>query len=140
MKKKMLFILLIGIVLTWTVTAPPARAGSPQRHRWEGAAIGVGAAIIGGALLHHARRPRRHSRPVYSQACPPRQQVYVSPSCPPRPSRGHWEWQKTWVPPVCEKTWNPGHYNRRNRWIPGRWIMIERQPGHWRSEKYWVSY
>ncbi len=141
MKKKTLFIWLISIVLAWAVTAPPARAGNPQRHRWEGVAIGVGAAIVGGSLFHHAmRRPRRHSRPVYSHAYPQQQQVYVAPSCPPRPPRGHWEWQKTWVPPVCQKTWNPGHYNRRNRWIPGRWIMIEKQPGHWRKQKHWVSY
>ena len=139
MKKETLFIWLIGIVLALTITAPPVRAGSPQQHRWQGVAIGVGAAIIGGALYHHTRRPRWHSRPAYSQACPP-QQVYIAPACPPRPSRGHWEWQKTWVPSVCEKTWNPGHYNRRHRWIPGRWIRIETQPGHWRREKVWAPF
>ncbi len=150
MKKKTLFILFIGIVLAWTVTAPPVRAGSPQQHRWQGVAIGVGAAIIGGSLFHHSRMSRRHSRPAYYQTGPPQQvyaapscppqQVYVAPSCPPRISRGHWELQKTWVPPVCEKTWNPAHYNRKRRWIPGRWIRIERQPGYFRTEKVWMSY
>ena len=145
MKKKTLFILLISIVLVWTVAVLPAWAGrgkgNPQRHRWEGVAIGVGAAILGGALLHHAQPPRRnHSRPVYHQSYPQQQQVvYSAPYCPPRP-RGHWEWQKIWVPPVCQKTWNPGHYNRRNHWVPGRWIKIETQPGYWRSEKIWVRY
>ncbi len=146
MKKKTLLILLAGIVLAWTtVDAPSVVAGSPQQHRWEGVAIGVGAAIIGGTLFHHARRQRRHSRPMYTQAYPPQQQVYASqqrvyaaPACPPRQRRGHWEWHKTWVPPMHEKTWNPGHYNRRNRWKPGRWIMIETQPGYWSKQKVWV--
>jgi hypothetical protein len=140
MKKKTLFILLISIVLVWTAAVLPAWAGNPQRHRWEGVAIGVGAAILGGALLHHAQPPRRnHSRPVYYQSYPQQQQVYVAPYCPPKPS-GHWEWQKIWVPTVCEKTWNPGHYNRRNHWVPGHWIRINKQSGYWRKEKIWVSY
>ena len=146
MKKKTLFIMFISIVLAWTITAPPVRAGSPQQHLWQGVAIGVGAAIIGGSLFHHARHSghsrkhmRRHSRPAYYQTSPP-QQVYVAPACPPRQPRGHWELQKTWVPSVCEKTWNPGHYNRKHRWIPGRWIRIETQPGYFRTEKVWVSY
>ncbi len=110
-----------------------------NNHR-EGVAIGVGAAILGGALFHHAQHPpRNHSRPVYYQTYPQQQQVYVAPYCPPKPS-GHWEWQKIWVPTVCEKTWNPGHYNRRNHWVPGHWIRINKQSGYWRKEKIWVSY
>ena len=140
MKWKTLFIGLIGIVLACTMSAPPVSAGSPQKHRWEGVAIGVGAALLGGALYHNAHRPWRHSRPAYSHPGPPRGRGCGPRYCPPRRPRpcGHWEWRKTWVPPVCEKTWNPGHYNRRRRWIPGRWIRVETQPGYWQKEKVWV--
>ncbi len=124
MKKKTLFILSVAIVLAWIVTAPPVQAGSPQQYRWQGVAIGVGASVIGSMLYHHARPPRH----------------YVRPACPPRYSRGHWEWRRTWVPPAYAKTWNPGHYNRRKHWVAGRWIRIETRPGHWRKEKVRVPY
>ncbi len=139
MRVKMLFIGVLGIVLAWTMTAPPVIAGSPQQHRWEGAAIGVGAALLGGALYHqHVRQTRRHTRPQCFQAYTPRR--HGPRHHRPRRSCGHWEVRKTWVPPVCEKTWNPGHYSRCKRWIPGRWISIEKQPGYWRKEKVWVPY
>lgn len=47
-----LFITVIAVVGI-CLASNSAWAGSKQRHRWEGVAIGVGAAIIGGALINH---------------------------------------------------------------------------------------
>ena len=112
-----------------------ARAGSPQSHRWEGVAIGIGAAIIGSALLrsmHESqavvvpeRRPVSAHRPHYQPV--------------PEPA-GYWSVRKVWIPPRYEKNWNPGHYNRRGRWVAGHWIELERQPGYWVEKKVWVPY
>ncbi len=118
-----LIIIALGIVLI----ASPALAGSKQRHRWEGVAIGVGAAILGHALYqaHHHHQPS----PV----------VYAEPERPCRRGHGHWEWQKTWVPPTFERVWNPGHYNRRGRWIAGHWMNMKTSEGHWSRERVWVA-
>lgn len=41
----------VAIIMGILFTTTSAWAGSKQRHRWEGVAIGVGAAVLGGALL-----------------------------------------------------------------------------------------
>jgi hypothetical protein len=134
------FSLLLSAALLLVFIAPQAWAGSPQKHRWEGVGIGIGAAVLGGMLLNHTFGPGHHAH--YDS---PRQTRAYSPfrQCAPYRgpvSSGHWEIRKEWVAPVCEKVWNPGHYNRRQRWIPGKWITIERQPGYWREDKVWVPY
>jgi hypothetical protein len=88
----------IGVVLI----SSSAVAGSKQRHRWEGVAIGIGAAILGHAIYqshtHHSTSPV----------------VVVDPDRPcrrgPKHRHGHWEWRESWVPAVYERVWNPGHY------------------------------
>lgn len=128
--------LIVGLVLTVFAVASlasPALAGAKQRHRWEGVAIGVGAAILGHAIFqaHQAQRSP--------------QVVYVPPEPGPHPQAGarhrygHWEWQETWVPPAYEKLWNPGHYNRKGRWVPGHWMEVKTSPGHWEKGRVWVA-
>ncbi|PID40265.1 MAG: hypothetical protein CR984_04110 [Proteobacteria bacterium] len=126
----LLFIAFMGIALVST----PALAGSKQRHRWEGVAIGIGAAILGHAI-YEAHNNHKQPSPV----------VYVEPGHPCRHKRGHrqryghWEWRKTWVPPTFERVWNPGHYNRRGQWIQGHWMKVKESEGHWVRERIWVT-
>lgn len=122
--KKVSIIMTISLVCILLIT-PSSWAGEAQRHRWEGVAIGIGAAFLGHALLnqHYAN---------YSPA-----PVYHKP--PPQRPRGHWEYKKVWVQPTYKKVWNPGHYTRTRRWVPGKWIRVEIEPGHWDKEKIWVT-
>jgi len=50
MKKIMVFIMIAAVSISFSVQS--AFAGSKQHYRWEGVAIGVGAAILGHALLN----------------------------------------------------------------------------------------
>jgi hypothetical protein len=133
MKMKKLFIGLTIAVFTIGLVSSTAMAGSKQRHRWEGVAIGVGAAILGHAIY------QSHKADHYPQT------VYVEPNPPQRYNHGsqlrhgHWEWQETWVPPVYEKIWNPGHYNRKGHWVPGHWMEVQTTDGHWTKERVWVA-
>lgn len=129
MKTKKLLISLILAVFTMTLVSSSALAGSKQRHRWEGVAIGVGAAILGHAIYQSHRA--EHAPQV----------VYVEPvqRYHHRSRHGHWEWQEIWVPPSYEKTWNPGHYNRKGHWVRGHWIEVQTTGGHWTRERIWVA-
>lgn len=132
--KKTLFIILVTVTFGFCLAAPSARAGNVQRNRWEGVAIGIGAAMLGHVLYKN-----------HVQEHPAREVVYVNPRPqrhkfrPPRKARGHWEVRKTWVLPAYESVWNPGHYSRRGRWVEGQWIEIEKAPGYWTEERVWVS-
>jgi len=111
-----------------SLAAQPALAGSKQRHRWQGVAIGVGAAILGHALFNScSERPACKTVTVYNRPCP-------SPY-----RHGYWEIRKVWVEPKYKRVWNPGHYNCRSRWIPGQWKMIEKEPGYWQEQEVWVA-
>ncbi len=126
------YLIIVAIALFSIVSiAPHSWAGSAAHHRIEGAVIGIGAVILGKALLDHHRyhqpeveavavyrhRPRRHHRPA-----------------------GYWDTRKEWVPPIYEKVWNPGHYNRRSHWVPGHWTRIKTERGYWNTERVWVPY
>ena len=135
MKKKNLFIILATLILCFSFMKLSAWAGNVQRNRWEGVAIGIGAAILGNALINHYR---------YSV---PTQSTFYQRH-PPTPhyghryrqkSSGHWEVRKVWVPPTYKRVWNPGHYKRHGRWVPGQWMNIEKKPGYWTKERVWVS-
>jgi len=134
MKKKNLFIILTTLILFLSFMKPSAWAGNVQRNRWEGVAIGIGAAILGNALINHYR---------YSVSA----QSTVNQRHPPTPNyghryrqkpSGHWEIRKVWVPSTYKKVWNPGHYNRYGRWVPEQWMNIEKKPGYWTKERVWV--
>ncbi len=135
MKTKHLLISLIVTLIAATLIASPAMAGSKQRHRWEGVAIGVGAAILGHAI-YQAHKESSHPRVVYVE---PEPEPQYHPRRPFKHRRGHWEWTKTWVPPTFDKVWNPGHYNRRGRWIPGHWIEVQTSEGYWKKERIWIA-
>jgi hypothetical protein len=135
MNTRKIIAVICAAVLGTVIAVSPSWAGSKQRHRWEGVAIGIGAAILGKAILdtyhhnYHATGP--HAGPAivehhYHQA-------------PPEPA-GYWETRKEWIPPVYTKKWNPGHHNRHGHWVEGHWLRIEVQPGYWEYQKVWVPY
>ncbi len=135
MKSNKLLFSLVVAAIAIVMTSSSVLAGSKQRHRWEGVAIGVGAAILGHAI-YQAHRVERQPQVVYVEPEPYRHYRHRHP---PRQPRGHWEWQKMWVPPTYEKVWNPGHYNRKGRWVPGHWIEVQTSAGHWTKERVWVA-
>ena len=120
-------VMIIAIILFISLVSLPAWAGSAQHHRWEGVAIGIGAAIIGSAIIESCRQAE------YGRAY-----AYKYPPPPPR-RYGHWAYRRIWAPPTYTSTWNPAHYNRRGGWVPGGWISIRDRPGYWTSEKVWIS-
>jgi len=134
MKSKKRFVIIAVVVTSIALVTAPAFAGSKQQHRWEGVAIGVGAAILGHAI-YQAHKDVSQPRVVYVEPEPaPR---YHHPR--PKHRRGHWEWQKTWVAPSYEKVWNPGHYDRKGRWVPGHWIEVKTSDGYWTKERVWIA-
>ena len=134
MKKRSFLIVLTAVLVSVCIGAGPAWAGNVQRNRWEGLAIGIGAAVLGGILLNHYQSSRQPPD-VSDHSTVYRERKYRRPE---RPS-GHWETRKVWVPPRYKKVWNPGHYSRKGRWVAGRWIKIEKRPGYWKRKRIWVS-
>ncbi len=86
MKKIIVTLLIMAFGLS--LTAQPALAGSKQRYRWQGVAIGVGAAILG-----HSVYNSRNESPSCKKVA-----VYNHP-CPPPHRYGYWEIRKVWVEP-----------------------------------------
>jgi len=129
MTKKKLIVLLVALILSFSFAASSAWAGSRHRHRMQGVAIGLGAAIIGGALLHNYSRD--HHQTVDYNSCPP--PVYDPPSY------GYWEIKRIWVPPTHQRYWRRGHHNHRGYWVPGRWDHRIDRPGFWKEKRIWVS-
>lgn len=137
---------LIVMVVCFSLAAPPVWAGSKQRRRWEGVAIGIGAAILGHALINNHNRHRDNAAAIRDRgkSCyiPPRPRSCRREVCRPcrgRSCRGHWEVKKVWVPPTYKEVWNPGHYNRRGKWVPGQWIKIVAEEGRWAEDKVWIK-
>ena len=145
-----------AMIFLLSLSATSAFAGSKQRYRWQGVAMGVGAAILGNAILNNSRDVdhggdsyREHSYHEYRGAyCPERVVVvehspYRERSCEPAYGRGHyrdrgrWEVRQVWVAPVYERVWNPGHFNEYNYWVPAGYINMETSPGYWREERVW---
>ena len=117
------------------ITLPVAsRADSAQRHRWEGVAIGVSAAIIGGALINSLHDGQREAaRPVA------RVNIQHRPHRRPSAPAGYWKTERIWVPTRYERVWRPGHHTPHGRWLPGAWIQIETRPGHWEERQVWAG-
>ena len=131
MKKTRTITIGIAAILIVTLIVPSAWAGSKHRrhrHMLQGAAIGIGALMLGKAIHDHARRPPLAARLPYERYEPP-----------PPPRCGHWEIRRVWVEPTYRRVWNPGHYNRRHHWVPGRWIDIVDRPGYWDEQRVWVA-
>lgn len=129
---------LVSVLLCCLLVVSSAWAGNVQRNRWEGVAIGLGAAIIGSALFsnHHHYPPARryYSPPEVYHHYPPASGYYA-----PSNDCGYWEIRKVWVPPTYKRIWNPAHYNRRGEWVSGQWIEVEERPGYWEEKRVWVS-
>ncbi|MFC1886344.1 hypothetical protein ACFLZM_04745 [Thermodesulfobacteriota bacterium] len=132
-RKKISFVLIVAALYGF-VAAAPSSAGNVQRNRWEGVAIGIGAALLGSAIINHHHAPPPHRATVYKH------RPYSNYNHRPDSRHGGWEVRKTWVPPIHKRVWNPGHYNRRGRWVRGGWIKITDRRGYWKKQREWVSH
>ena len=131
------------------ITATPAAAGSRERGRFEGFALGLGAAVLGHTLMHHYHAndhykapadrhpPRRYHHRRHSHHRPPAHRHAPGRHFGHR--RGHWEYQRVWVPPTYREVWKPGYHNNRGRWIPGCWVKEPVSRGHWEKRKVRVA-
>ena len=132
MKRMKLLVATLIVLFAFTVSVPSTWAGSPQKHRWEGVAIGVGAAILGKVLFdHHVQRPAPAPAPRVAQL-----HYHQSPPAP----AGHWETHREWVPPSYKEVWNPDHYDRQGRFVKGHWMRLESSPGYWTERQIWVPH
>jgi len=127
MNTKRLLTLCLVAIISIAFTAPAAWAGSAQKHRLEGAVMGIGALILTKAIIDHSR---------YVDA------VETRPAARPYPYQpaGYWDTQREWIPARYHKVWNPGHYNRRGQWVSGHWMQVEIEPGYWTGKRVWVPY
>jgi len=116
---KRLVILLIILVFIAGATET-AFAGSKNRYRLEGLAIGIGSMLLMDALL--------------DDSCP----QYCVPKPHVRPC-GHWEIRRRWIPPEYRRVWCEGHYDRCRRWIAGHWARVRVRDGHYRTKRIWVG-
>ncbi len=132
MKKALTIIL--GSILCISFSTSSAYAGSRHQHRLEGVAIGLGAAILGKAIIDSAGNHYPEER-IYQHTI-----IYRESPPPHRYSRGHWEIKKIWIPPTYKKKFQPGHYNHRGYWISGKWKKYLDRPGHWKKEKIWITH
>ena len=66
--KKIMTLCMVAVFFM-TISAPAAFAGSKQRHRWQGVAIGLGAAILGNAILNSDRYDAPPERVVVDRDC-----------------------------------------------------------------------
>jgi hypothetical protein len=111
MKKRDLIIIIVASVFTLIFVLPSAWAGSPQQYRWEGVAIGVGAAIVGSVLLNNCLYAHPPARVAYRYASPPHYRYYY-----PLPRhRRNWVVGKRWIPNRSPGAWSHGHYYRHGR-------------------------
>jgi hypothetical protein len=133
MNKKSFLVFVFIALFTVSLLSAPAQAGSAQRYRWEGVAIGIGAAILGSAFLHHNRQDAYYGRHRHGSE-------YGSYHPRQRYRSGHWEVRKEWVPPTYRRVRNPGHYNQYDEWVPGGWIVIVDRPGYWTKTRVWVAH
>ena len=134
MKNNHVLTLWIIVMLSLSLVAPTVWAGNVQRNRWEGVAIGIGAALLGSAIYNHRLSNRTEREVVYHS--PPYSRH--KPHYRHRPG-GYWELRKEWIPPTHKEVWNPGHYNRQGRWVEGHWMEIEKEPGYWVEKRVWVT-
>jgi hypothetical protein len=130
---KKIIIFSMAVIFFLSLLAPSAYAGSKQRYRWQGVAIGAAAAILGHAIVSSNRHDSPPERVVVIDRDPQSR----------RYSNGHhrekWEIREIWVEPRCERVWNPGHYNEYNQWVSGQYIIIEMEPGYWVKERVRVG-
>ncbi|MBF0376444.1 MAG: hypothetical protein HQK72_03070 [Desulfamplus sp.] len=125
----------------------------------EGAIIGVGAAILGAAIISEINSPprtnyiyvdresrhdryereRRHRDYDRYDRRENRHDRYDRDDRFDRRDRGYWSVERVWVPPIYRQRWNPGHYSRRGHWIPGGYDRVIIREGYWETKRIWVS-
>ena len=135
MKNKKQITLTILAIFTVFAFTTPALAGSPQQHRLEGVAIGIGAVVLGKAIFdaYHHPDPSRAPQSVVAL-------YHHNGREPVHEPAGHWEMRRHWNAAVFKKVWNPGHYNRHGQWVPGHWLQVKVESGYWAKEKVWVPH
>ena len=126
---KKIFILFMATIFFLSLSVNSVMAGSEARHRLQGVIIGLGAAVLGNAIINSYQQDRET---VVER------DVYYHPK-PPRHSRSYCETQRIWIPQTYEKVWNPGHYER-GQWVQGQYVMIQKIPGHWVEERVCRNY
>jgi hypothetical protein len=129
--KKLIVTGLITLFTIFTFTTV-SWAGSAHKHRMEGLAWGIGAAILGKVIIDH----HRNNHPVAAPAPQPAVHYQQAPAEP----AGRWEVRREWVPARYKKVWNPGHYNHRGHWVRGHWMKVQIEQGYWQEKEVWVPY
>ena len=134
--KKLTILILTGLVSISLINSL-AFAGSKQRHRWQGVAIGVGTAILGTMIYNELQN--NHTSIGSEKIIQHKTTVYHNNrSCC---SGGHWEINEIWISATYRKIWKAGHYShRKGRWVPGRWKKHIDIPGHWEEKRMWVGH
>lgn len=133
LKKLGITILILTLISLFTIATAEAR--SKTRHRWQGAAIALGAVALGGLIAHQI-----HTRPpvAYYPPLPPPQPEPYDYRHQPDYIPGYWETVREWVPGHWERVWVPGYYDRWGNWVAGHYE--ERQaPGRYVERRVWVE-
>ena len=78
MKNKTITIIFLTILLCFFLVIPSSWAGSKERHRWEGVAIGLGAAVVGSVLLNNYSSPPKRHVHIYHYSPPHRHDRWKS--------------------------------------------------------------
>lgn len=135
MGKKLMSVALVIILISLFVITS-AEAGSKTRHRWQGAAIALGALALGGLIVHQIHAYPSQPAVTYYPP-PPQPEPYYGPP-PSEYVPGHWETTQEWVPGTWERVWVPGQYDRWGNWVAGHYV--ERQtPGQYVERRVWVE-
>jgi hypothetical protein len=128
--RKLVVLALVGSLVLGLLPSV-ALAGDPHavRHRWEGVAIGVGVAALGGLLLHALQQPSP------AVAAPP--VVYAPPRAVEFRTWVPGHYQERWVPVTeRQRVWVDGH-SENGWWVPGHWVERVRDGGYW--TRVWVE-
>ena len=84
-------LIIAGIVLaSFCLATSPAQAGSKPQHRWEGVAIGVGAAMLGHAIISGLDHDHHRGHVSVHRACPEKPRHHNSHWRPHGRDRHHW--------------------------------------------------
>lgn len=142
MRLRNLFIIVVAGILLTSMLSQPVWAKSAQRYRWEGVAIGLGAALLGSAILHDGRNSRYDRYNPRPQHQPRYDRHYQKPRHRPWRARrygyrpcDYYDYERFWVPPVYDRFWRPGRHDPYERGVRGRWKKRMIRPGHWEERR-----
>jgi len=128
MKRGAIIGLIVGMLLAQSSLS---FAGDRVRGRWEGVAIGLGAATLYNLFAHGRPSPvipppRSH----YSKPVPCYPPVVQAPA-------GHRENQRVWIPERRETVWVSSHYINGNL-VSGHY-EVRIFPGYYEDRRIWVE-